>query len=499
MDWIRKIKSWLFHSGRGSVTSTQNLASLFSPVDLHHLRERIRPKEKGKENGAANIPLASTQSLDSVESEIVSSANDALRTYVSEYQSQLIVYSERIKRSNEVLADFKMINQLKTTMGDMKALVQEKKSTIYNQESSIEALAGEISNFREDHALKHRVPTPSDTGKMFFKIAGAGLLEIALTAALIRDAGDLFTVASIATVFFILNILTVFFIFSRFMKYKNFNTRGRPNIPFRMLGYFSLVLYVAYATVINLLFSHLRAVSSELERMLMENPESYLVIFQSVGAIAFQQFKENLFLLPDIQSYALFALGLFLSLYILIQGYEYGDKYLGYAGLALRYQDELDDFYDATEATVADFSDARDQGLASAQKILDEINSSHKSIPQLFERAESLHNSFLHAFNSLSDSTNILLNEYREENIKNRTAPVPEHFKERYSLTLPKVEKLSPELVPYPSQMKEEISKYRDDIFLLFDAAIEEIRDLRRILNEKYPFKVESNLNRVTT
>ncbi len=493
MDWITKIKSWLYHSGRGSVTSTQNLAGLFSPIDMHHLRERINPIGKGRERGAANIPSESTQSLDSVETEIVSAANDALRTYVKEYQSQLIVFSERIKRSAEILADFKIINQLKITMGDMKALVQERKSTIYNQESSIEALSGEISIFRAEHGLSHRLPIQADGAKMFFKIAAAGLVEIALTAALIRDSGDLFTVASIATVFFLLNILVVYFIFSRFIKYMNFNSHGRANIPVRMLGYAALVLYALYALVINLLFSHLRAVSAELERMLLESPDAYLTIFQSVGAIAFQQFMENHFLLPDVQSYALFALGLFLSLFILIQGYEHGDKYPGYAALASRYQEEFDDFSESTESTIADFTNARNDGLASAQKILQEIDSSHQSIPQLIERAEALHNSYLQACNSLSDSINVLLHEYREENIRHRTSLAPEHFKQRYALELPRVEKLNSETIPYPSRMREDIGAYRDEIFQLFDSAIDEVRDLRRILNEKYPFKVENN------
>lgn len=459
---------------------------------MHHLRERINPIEKGRERGAANIPSESTQSLDSVETEIVSAANDALRTYVSDYQSQLIVFSERIKRSAEILADFKIINQLKITMGDMKALVQERKSKIYNQESSIEALAGEISIFRAEHGLSHRLPIQADGAKMFFKITGAGLVEIALTAALIRDSGDLFTVASIATVFFLLNILVVYFIFSQSIKYMNFNSHGRANIPIRILGYTALVLYAIYAIVINLLFSHLRAVSSELEIMLMENPDSYLTIFQSVGAIALQHFTENLFLLPDVQSYALFALGFFLSLYILTQGYKYGDKYPGYAAVASRYQDEFDEFSESTESTIDDFSNARNDGLASAQKILQEIDSSHQGIPQLFERAEALHNSYLQAFNSLSDSINVLLQEYREENSRHRTTPVPEHFRQRFTLELPKVEKLNTEVIPYPSQMKEDIGKYRDEIFELFDSAIEEVRDLRRILNEKYPFKVEN-------
>ena len=495
MLWVKKIKTWLYNSGRGSVSSTVNLSSIFAPIDLAFLRERINIKIKGQENGASNIPRSDTKDLDSVESEIISASNDALRTYVSEYQTQLAVFNQRIKQSREVLKDFEIINQLKATIGDMRALVQEKKSAIFNQESSIEALSGEIANFREYHGLGHRTPVPGDSGKIFFKIAFAGLLEIALTAALIRDAGDLFTVASIATVFFFLNILVVFFLFCRFYKFKNANARGMPNIPLRFVGYCSLVVYLFYVVFLNLLFSHLRAVSSELERMLIENPDSYMVIFQSVGVIAFDEFKENLFVLPDVQSYALFILGLALSLYIFIQGYEYADKYPDYSNLLKRYNQEFDDFYNATEDTIKDFSNERDEGREKVQKLVERINISHENIPQFYIRAESLHHSFQQACSSLATSINVLLNEYREENIRHRNTPEPDHFKSHYFIQVPSVEKLSKELVPYPDKVIEDVNRYRDEIFVLFDKSIDEIKDLRRVLKESYPFKVGGMTN----
>jgi hypothetical protein len=85
----------IYQSGRGSVISTKSKATVFSPVDVVYLRDRIGIADKAKANAKDNLPSSGSNTFDSVESEIKSAANDALREYVDEYDAQIEAYRTR--------------------------------------------------------------------------------------------------------------------------------------------------------------------------------------------------------------------------------------------------------------------------------------------------------------------------------------------------------------------------------------------------------------------
>jgi hypothetical protein len=331
---------------------------------------------------------------------------------------------------------------------------------------------------------------------MASKIAVSGLLEILLTAGLIRDSGDLFTVIVVALVFFTLNILIVFLLFSRFAKNINAIKNGKIDYIKRALGYAITLMYLLlYTLPLNLVFAHLRSVSSDVERLLAENPDSYLQAFGSLGETALQQFSANGFYLPDVYSYALFLRGLLLSLYVFIQGYEFDDKYPGYGKLKRMYDEEFDSYSDEIEDTITVFSENRDEGIEQAEEYVKVLNDSYKHLPDLNENAAALRLRFDQAFEALNVNLQVLIQEYREQNTRHRTTDAPKHFNEPCTIAPPTLQSYIFEKPVYPDLLVSNIEAHRDAVFTLFDESISEVKDLRKVLDNAYPFSVERSDN----
>lgn len=491
MNFFKK----LHEVGRGSVTSTQLRARLFAPLDLHFLRERERIEERAKNNGTDNLPPTHTNTLDSVENALDSAAQDALREYVDDYEGQLALYRGQVKRNIEVLNDFSIANEFKQTTGNLTALVRELKSSLYEKNESIKALSNEILHFRKDHGLLHRVPAPGNPWATAAKLFLAGILEVVLTALLIRDAGDLATVFGVASVFFVLNILVVFFLFGRFVKQVHANKNGKPNWTRRFFGAGALLAFLCYAAVLNLVFSHLRSVSAEIEQMLIQSSESYLDIYQNIGAIAWQRFLNDGASLPDVYSYGLFVFGLSLSIYAFLQGWESGDRYPGYGSYIKRFQEAFEEYQETIEYTIEEFKKARDEGRKNAESKVKEIERSFKDLPEIDSRSEGLYFRFEQACNELEAGLNTLLQEYRQGNIKARSEPAPPHFHERRAIMRPQVQRLKHENVAYPTEMVIVIKSERDRVYELFTGAINEVEELESVLKRNYPFSVEAPTN----
>jgi hypothetical protein len=485
----------LYDFGRGAVISTLSLSKMFPPLDLDHLRKRLSLRERAIEHGKSNIPAEKSTELNSVEAEILGAGQDAVRQYIDEYETQIEAYQARIEVYRTFMHDFPITNELKMAIGDMKGKVIGLKTELYEQQESIKAFVDEIIRFRRTSNLMHRTPDVHNPHTTLAKLMGAGLIEIVLTAALIREFGDWFTVLGIAFVFFLLNIIFVAFLIANAAKAVNLHKNGKINWVGRSSGTVIFVFFAAYTTTINLVFSHLRAVSSEIALVLQQNPGSYLEIFNSVGNSALQNFYKDGFYLPNPESYGLFLLGVGLSIFAFKLGYSYQDSYPGYGRYKIRYEEMLEDFQFATEGVIDEFKHTRTDGIREVEKIAEDLMSSYAKIPQIIGNATALRERLVQALENLNTDIQVLIQEYREENRRNRSTKPPKYFDSVPQIQQPAIHSLLVNETRSPDTVISEIHDYRDDVFNMFEAAIEEVRDLRSVLDSRYPFWVEQLSN----
>jgi hypothetical protein len=480
----------LHNAARGSVSSTQALSRLFAPLDLKLLRKQINIEEKARANGADNLPSSNATQLDSVESEIVASANHALKNYIDEYETQHEAYQVRIDNSVSVLRDFSIVTEFKRTLSDLKGSIKDWKTPIFDGEERIKALAGEIRRFREVHALTEKTPVSSKPRSAISKILLAGLFEAILTFFLIREAGDLLTIVGVSVIFIALNVLVVFG-FGHAAKYVNSVKDGQPDRIWRFIGWFACIACLTYVVVLNLGFSHLRSASSEVESILAVNPDAYWQVFQLVGEHAKNQLIAQWFLLPDLPSYALLLIGFFIAVYSFRHGYLFNDRYPGYGDFANRYEKLFREYSDLSEQTIARFQNERDSGMKNAEAAITHLRTTDQSLPHIVSNAQGLEHRFYQALEALNLDLKVLIQEYRSENMRTRSDSPPAHFDEIPELQKPEIRKFPHIDIVSGSAMIEAIQNYREEVFRDFDAAIHEITDLRELLESQYPFRVE--------
>ena len=489
---LRSILDRLQDSIRGSVTFTDSLVRLFPPLDKKRLREDLNVEERARANGQDNLPPSDATQLDSVESEIVASANTALVKYSDDYENQYQAYWERAESLNTLMRDFATISEFQRTLSNIQSEIKTLRNILYNKEEMVKGLVTEIRIWRADNGLMKETPVTSSGLTAAAKLLLAGLVEVALTSLLMREAGNLVAVLGISALFIVLNVVLVFLL-AHYAKYVHKRKKGQPDRVRRCLGWAVVAAYLAYAVVLNLGFSHLRTASAGVEELLAANPEAYLRVFQLVGEHALSELWLHWFALSDVYSYFLFVLGLCVSLYAFREGFLFDGSYPGYGSFAKRYEEKFYDYADMAEDTVEHFQKERDQGMNETKTAIEELRSGSKQMPMILSNAQALEQRFRQAVDALNLDLKVLIQEYRQENQRARTAAAPAYFDETPQLNMPYVQPFPAIEVVEPTKSIAAINQYRDDVYHLYNEAIDEIINLRELLESKHPFQVEEN------
>ncbi|MBT5210178.1 MAG: hypothetical protein HOL99_12725 [Halieaceae bacterium] len=478
---------------RGSVSFTDSLVKLFPSLDKKRLREDINIEERARANGQDNLPPSDATQLDSVESEIVASANTALVKYSDDYENQYQAYWERVESLKSLMRDFATISEFQRTLSNIQSEIKTQKDQLYEKEERVRGLVTEIRHWRVDNGLMRQTPVISSGLSTAAKLLLAALVEVGLTSVLMRDAGNLVTVFGISALFIVLNVVLVFLLPAHYAKYVHKRKNSQPDRVMRCWGWAVVVAYLVYAVVLNLGFSHLRTASASVEELLATNPDAFLRVFQLVGEHALSELWLHWFALPDLYSYFLFVLGLCVSLYAFREGFLFNGSYPSYGSFAKRYQEAFHDYADMAQSTVEHFQEERDQGMTETKTAIEELRAGSKQVPMILSNAQALEQRFGQAVDALNLDLKVLIQEYRQENRRARTDAAPAYFDETPQLDMPSVQPFPAIEVVEPAKTIEVINQYRDDVYELYNEAINKITNLRELFKSKHPFQVEES------
>ena len=459
-------------------------ARIFPSIDVAEARIRLDLEALGTKNGSENMPPSDTTQMDDVELSIYSEVVAAQSEYKKEYDDQLAAYESRLQRLKTFVSGFGVATDSKISLSNISGSHPRRTAELYKVEKDLGDLATTILNFRKKGGLMDRIPDATGTGLLCAaQLAAVSVVEVMLAFLLLEGSDAPADLLALSAVFILLNVVLAYLIAHLGFKQIHSNhNEGQQNIPMRCIGWLSLATWLILVLVVNFGFGHLRSALLEVKTD---------IDLQIVGQEALRSFLENGILLPDTYAYGLAMLGMFISLFAFYKGYVHNDKYPGYGHWKARWDKEFRQYTEHLQSLENEIQEDQRRGTQGAKAAVTQINEYLHEITVLESRKTDLPILFQDAREQLETDMMLLLQIYRQANIKARTDSPPKHFNERPDLPEVKLPTSSPESAPSPDEDIREIEKSRDEIIEETEKTMKEIQHIKKVLNDEYPFRVE--------
>jgi hypothetical protein len=195
---------------------------------------------------------------------------------------------------------------------------------------------------------------------------------------------------------------------------------NRTNPFLKLLGFLSVLTYLAFAILLNLTLAHLR-----------EMPPT---IADNIGHQVLVLLVKDPLSMNDVNSWVFFAIGFIFSLIAMSDGLLFTDPYFGYAAIERRCVDAHNHYTEVKTDLIErlrDIRDAASQAMNSAARDLSVRRSEYDAILRARARLDQR---FIEHQSHIERTSRALLAVYREANSEARSAPVPGYFSKPYNL-----------------------------------------------------------------
>ena len=315
-------------------------------------------------------------------------------------------------------------------------------------------------------------------------------LEIVVNFLLIREAGDMASVAGSAALYSFVNVIIPYWLLSEWIRYA-WHVDRRMAIG----GWLGILFFVVFALFVNLMMAHYRGVVIDMTSQ-MENVGALdvgsITAFLNNQVTAFSNFLDDPFGLKDTFSVLLCMFGCALSIGGVMSGLRADDRYPGYGELDRRYDDLFSTYIDAVENTVSMLRDKRDDGSEGINNARKTLEKEFRKIPNMVATANAMQSRCSIALERLDTDYNLLVKEYRQANQKSRSSKVPEYFDRPVSLGQHDLVPFESPAIEKPAKAVETLQRFSDKLHDMFDSIIGSLESTRQVLEDGYPFEVKS-------
>jgi hypothetical protein len=389
----------------------------FQPVDIDGQGQKLKLRERGRDDGLRNIPAADADSPSAEERSIA-----------------LLVEGERARLGETLTAHLKAqadaLAQLDTAM-DIAALRKDAAHAVSRLEEVHVAWKGEIPRvlraareakaeyeaFREHHGLQRPARDTGSKALALSWLAFFVVVESVLNGTFFAEgsAAGLVGGIGVALSVSVVNVVLVGFL----VGWGPCRWLAHRSLPLRVLGLVLVVCGLALALVANGFVAHFR---DFYERA------GDGVRLTEVWAHLF----ERPFELARLQSWLLFLLGLAFAGLGAWKGYHLDDPYPGYGPVARRWAAAEQTYLSNRQMRLEDAAEARDDAKTSIESGIERLRGAAQQRDQILaQRARMIADFSVHEAH-LAEAANALIAVYRDANRATRTTPEPPGFREPF-------------------------------------------------------------------
>lgn len=491
-----KLKKWLTDAD----DFEKRGAKVFPQIDDDKLVRDLEVRERGAEDGKANIPAADTSQFSSMELRIQSRFDEFAQKYVTDHDHLKTNYAASIRSFNEEIRVDSVANEEREQLNHIVADAKARLSHLYAMQEKVKASASELWAFRSQHGLKQRTPEglpPNShllrTAILFLFIVG---IELAISVFLLRESNGLLMVVMTAVIYCILNAgvpFSVALIWGKWANYAPTEFEQR-----RKIGYLVRAGLICVGLFVNLMLAHLREQSTVAARAAAEAVDQgafELAVIQALNssARAWESLLASPFSFSETFTILMLLVGFGLFIFAVYDGLHFHDSYPQYHSKAMKF---LDSYYGYETAMLQTINAIKHQRSAYVKGIDDSKRLLKDAIKRAKKRADSYSEVSLRcrsAIETLRLKYIRVIREYRETNLSARSEAAPSYFDvepqfPEYKLFAPSCPDVEEEAV---NKKIELLSTFANDAHSKFEDLILQVPTAESLVAENYPLRVD--------
>lgn len=453
----------------------QPATEIFLGLNADRIAEELQLAKLGAERGAEGRPAQDALTLDDIEHQVIESIETHKNHAHSLYIDQQHTYDERLNGLN-FEERFTTIQQAAPeAVSDFKAEAALGRDDLHALRRKVLDSEQEREIFRSRHRLARpaRLSTPGKTVLKVGVLAILFVLEVVINGSFLAQSniGGLLGGAVQAVSFAALNILVSFL--CGLVPIRLINRRG----ALKLLGFISLLAFLAFAGSLNLTLAHLREIPPSLS--------------DDIGHQVLTALMTSPLTLNDINSWVLFGIGFTFSIVAMADGLLYTDPYFGYGSVERRWIDAQTHYTEGKAELIERLKEIRDtasQAMNDAARDLSVRRSEYDAIVQARSR---LNHRFGEHQSQIERTARTLLAVYREANRKSRKTPAPAYFTVPYALDRITYASGGPEgttrdhLFKAISESQELLKVQVQSVHAAFDEAVRSYGEIDQFISEK--------------
>ncbi len=403
------------NSKRGaSDPSVQQVAEL----DLEKIKDELNLIQEGQSRGEKNIPSSSTKALDDIEHQIIATIEAEQRRQQQTLNNQLQAYQQRIGKLDLEHEAINIASAAQRASTEFIVKVDDGKAKLFTLWRNVCMIENQWNDFRKKHNLTHPADYPLSRLWNFAIIIVILGIESVLNGTFLARGLETGLIGGVVEAFVIaaINVSFGFFLGNSVMRYL-----FHRNYFVRALTLIEVPISCTIAVFFNLLVGHYRDA--------LNGPDP-----MHASAAALDSFTLHPFALVDIQSWVLFAMGLFFSVVAAVDGFKMDDPYPGYGKISRKHDEIIQEYTDEKANIIDDLSSTCSQALNDIREARQSLATGRSELSGILDHREKLSQHLEESHKYLNRAANDLLSTYRNANMRARSSPAPAHFNGSYSL-----------------------------------------------------------------
>jgi hypothetical protein len=402
---------------RGSERPT-TVPGFLRPVDTAAIARQLHLEPTAKKRGRSDIPPSDASTLDAIEQQIVQKIESEWTWQGGELINNLRAYKQRLA-SYGVQSEFtRLVVRAKDTLAQLREADHRAEAQLGPLREDYLAARQELQDFKTKNRLKRSAQVPSRRWTTFGFLFVLVAFESVANGIFFAKGSEFGLLGGVGTaiVISIVNIAWCFVLGLWPIRWIN-----HCNFSVKLLGFLLSIAGIAGLVALHAFAGHYRDSMAAIgeDRALND---------------AIATLRATPWVLANLNSYYLFAMGLFFGILSIYKGATFDDPYPGYGPRSRRheeireeYSDEHADQLDGLALIKDETIELLDQGITKLPLYPQEaanIRAQRAALVQTFRGYEP----------SVETAANQLLSQYRDVNRTNRKTPAPAYFDRHWSL-----------------------------------------------------------------
>lgn len=375
--------------------------NVFPELRIEDLRAELEPDKLGRRAGERGLPsteAAEDASQVEIEEFLEARKNEAVRrrdeqlAQVDEHLGELdeaVLAGDMEGAASKAATEFREVEQRE--LQEFKVLLHE-----FNRKRT------DFFDFKHSNSLDREpdVLSPRARAVAWGLLVVLLLIESSLNAVFLAAGSEAGLVGGwgLAIGFSFVNLFLPVFIFGRFSRLVN-----HVAIPRKLIGVAVILLWVAFAVVLNLGLAHFRDASEAL--------------VEDAGAAAFERFREAPIGLAGFESWLLFVVGFSFSGFAFLDGVKLrGDAYPGYYKKYQKMEAARTEYEEAKARVLDDLRDIREECLGVIERTAHKAKRQPVERRRVLEHEDQVLRDFAAWVEQLERFGTMVVDEYREAN-----------------------------------------------------------------------------------